>query len=493
MNRLFHVLNIFLFTLGITLFVFGSPVICRASDFVPYVDCGSSSVTSFCKDPSTFPFGQPFNYSASSSSYSCYYTFTSGSELYVRFLAFNVGSRPSVSSLNNGNYFYDVSDPYTYIYHGVSYLVYLCYYDYHVPDVYYDSVFNGCFVNKDMSDFSNRASIANFFLFGDGDLDYDLPAQDIEDPDLDIVGLSCYILNDQTGSLDYKETLRNSFYGFTQYIFNNLSGGIFSDSFLPPLIDESALTGSIVNYVPGVALSWVSPPLDSDIIYSVWIDGKSTVNYKTSADPIVNFVSDLRPATSVSYAKLKINESSLSQSGNSFYQYNTNQGFETIFNYIENNASITPPSTPWQRYSYIGLDTKISRVYIQASKVVSGNNYIGALSYVDIIDGIPSIHEGVTNIDDVPVSDPDTGIGNDVGVPYTVSGDTIYTGDTIYNGDIYNIYGGSGLVVGGGNPLNTIKSLFNAIVRLVEALYLTKLIKWILLGFTGNPLGDFIL
>lgn len=496
MNKLFHVFNIFLLTFGITFFIFGSPVVVRASDFVPYIDTGACNIELILDPPSASSLGYPSSYSFSATPYCVYYINHDNSENpMIMFLAFNIGSSPSVTRNNIG--FNQVGD-FTTNYHGSSYHVYWESYS----NSYYDNgatvryLFNGSCTYVD-SNFRNNRNLCNslcrFFLFGEGDYDYEIPAQDIEDSDLDIKGLSCYILNDQTGSLDLKESLRNTFYGFTQYYFNVLTDGIFSDSFLPPILDESPLTGSIVNYVPGVALSWVSPSLDPDITYSVWVDGKSTVNYKTSADPIVNFVSDLKPATSVSYAKLKINESSLSQSGNSFYQYNTNQGFETILNYIENNSSVTPPSTPWQRYSYIGLDTKISRVYIQASKIIDGYNHVGALSYVDIIDGMPSVHEGVTSIDDVTVSDPDNGTGNDVGIPYNVSGDTIYMGDTINNGDTYNIYGGSGLVVSGGNPLTTIKTLFDAIFRLVEALYLTKLLKWILVGFTGNPLGDFIL
>lgn len=466
------------------MFVFGSPVVVRAdSSFTPYINTGNIS----------FEYDyNGTNCTLNSSCYGIYHIYNGNanySELYILLfdikpLNFSLVQNGSVlNSFRSGSFTYSSDTTYTCYYQS-----YYCVFD---PNNYSPSC-SGCYTDTLIGLNRNEQNLVRFFLFGVGDYDYDLPAQDIQDSDLDIKGLSAFILNDFQATPDYIETAKNAWKEFYVWSMNKLTGQIFDDSFVP--IDlQDPISGTTKYFVPGVAMSWISPTLDNDIIYNIWVDGISDIKYKTSSNIIDNFFNTQRLDT-ISYGKLKINDSSLLQNPSVYYQYNTAQAVDVILDYIKNNALVTSP-VQIDPFNYISLDTKISRVYIQASKVIDGDNHVGALSYIDIVGGVPVVHDGITSIDDVVASDPTTGTPAIVGSTSVVSGDTIYGGDTYFDNSTTNFIT-TGLVVGNGDPLSAltaVKRLFSAIFELVQALYLTKLLKWLLVGFTGNPLGDLIL
>lgn len=239
---------------------------------------------------------------------------------------------------------------------------------------------------------------------------------------------------------------------------------------------------------------WDSPPISNNftdfgqnpVEYTIWIDGKSTIKYLSSVDQIKNFFSGTAVG-SCAYSKLQIHDGSILSNPSSSYYYNTNSGLQTILQYIEDNTSFSRP-TEFDKYQSISLETIVSRIYIQAHRTdpETGDTHYGAVSYVDLSNGIPTVYEGET-IDDISPSDPDDGVKTDTSQPYTVSGDNIiYDNSQTYNYNTNN-YGGDGLViVGGGSLLAAGLNLITAVLELIKSFFLLNLVPFITMGFTGH-------
>lgn len=496
--------SIIVVILTILMIIMGSPLVSpevvKADDiFTPYINPGSGSVS---LSPSNSNYS---SYSFYGSPYFVYdywisYPFVDNTSYYnlnYGCLAFNIDSVPVSSvfgvTLNNGNY--------TYNYNGVNYTVYYSYFYVSTtnnPSNIYDDVASGCYCDSfldvtGLTTFVPRISdVCNFFLFGVGDLDYELPAQDIPDSDLDIKGLSCTVLNDQQASVQVAETMKNiwdrNVAAWYSFIFDS------PKDYISKGIDSSGVQ-FVQNYVPGVSLIWDSPPVnqvadqvnsDATIInYDVWIDGRSEIKYLSAVDAIKNFFSGTSVG-SCAYSKLKIHEGPMVTNPYYTYYYNTNQGLEIILDYISDNTTFTRP-TEIDQYQNISCQTTISRIYIQASKIdpETGDRLYGAVSYVDLSNNIPTVYEGET-IEDIPPSDPNDGATTDTAQPFTVSGDNIVYNYPVTNNEGGNGYNGGGLIVPTSGLLSAGLALIQAIMELIRSWFLLHLVPFITLGFTGH-------
>lgn len=489
-----------------------SPEVVKAADsFVPYKDTGSISISVNIDPPSAANFGYDGSFSCFGSPYGVYhintnYPFPDSNPDYaskdLSVLIFNIDSPVIVSSYN---FLFANSSSYFYNFNGVNHTVYYsCIYCSYTEGftapingvtvkVEYDENISGvnCFENF-IYNSSQYQKICNYFLFGVGDLDYELPAQDIPDSDLDIKGLSCTVLNDQQASVQVAETMKNiwdrevaTWYSF---IFDS------PKEYISKGIDNSGVQ-FIQNYVPGVSLIWDSPPVnqvadqvnpDATIInYDVWIDGRSEIKYLSAVDAIKNFFSGTSVG-SCAYSKLKIHEGPMVTNPYYTYYYNTNQGLETILDYISDNTTFTRP-TEIDQYQNISCQTTISRIYIQASKIdpETGDRLYGAVSYVDLSNNIPTVYEGET-IEDIPPSDPNDGATTDTAQPFTVSGDNIVYNYPVTNNEGGIGYNGGGLIVPTSGLLSAGLALIQAIMELIRSWFLLHLVPFITLGFTGH-------
>lgn len=466
-----------------------SPEVVKASDlFRPYIDPGTSSVSAKQTGPNDYEFdilpigiGLPF---------SVYYDNTYNNVLDVFLLSFNVNRSSTIETIGDykTNYF-------SYIHDGVVYTIYYSTYSSYgsgSPLYPYESSCSGTKIFSRPNNEDQIKSVCLFFLFGVGDLDYELPAQDIPDSDLDIKGLSCTVLNDQQASVQVAETMKNiwdrNVAAWYSFIFDSPKDYISKGR------DNSGVQ-FIQNYVPGVSLIWDSPPVnqvadqvnpDATIInYDVWIDGRSEIKYLSAADAIKNFFSGTSVG-SCAYSKLKIHEGPMVTNPYYTYYYNTNQGLETILDYISNNTSFTRP-TEIDQYQNISCQTTISRIYIQASKIdpETGDRLYGAVSYVDLSNNIPTVYEGET-IEDIPPSDPNDGATTDTAQPFTVSGDNIVYNYPVTNNEGGNGYNGGGLIVPTSGLLSAGLALIQAVMELIRSWFLLHLVPFITLGFTGH-------
>lgn len=202
-------------------------------------------------------------------------------------------------------------------------------------------------------------------------------------------------------------------------------------------------------------------------------------------DAIKNFFSGTSVG-SCAYSKLKIHEGPMLTNPYYTYYYNTNQGLETILDYISDNTTFTRP-TEIDQYQNISCQTTISRIYIQASKndPETGDRLYGAVSYVDLSNNIPTVYEGET-IEDIPPSDPNDGATTDTAQPFTVSGDNIVYNYPVTNNEGGNGYNGGGLIVPTSGLLSAGLALIQAIMELIRSWFLLHLVPFITLGFTGH-------
>lgn len=266
--------------------------------------------------------------------------------------------------------------------------------------------------------------------------------------------------------------------------------------YISKAVDNPPGTQFIKNYVPGVSLLWDSPPVvdmsealtaENPVLYTIWIDGKTDIKYNSSIDAIKNFFSGTSVG-SCAYSKLQIHDGRIVSNPYHTYYYNTNQGLETILDYISDNTQFTRP-TEWDQYQNICASTTISRIYIQAHQTdpETGDNRYGAITYVDLSSGIPTVHEGVTedNIDDIPASDPDDGATTDTSQPYTISGNNIVYDDPVHQANL-NEPGGGGLIVPPNGFLSAGLALIQAVLELIKMWFLLKLVPLLTLGFTGH-------
>ena len=324
--------------------------------------------------------------------------------------------------------------------------------------------------------------IAEYFLFGIGDLDYDMPPEEIEDGDLDIHGLLA-----SADDLQYVGDSNASSNGWDQFVQGLIS-------LLPDPISNFANgdntfkkdLGYVQTTVPGINMIWDSPEVSTiadyndpnNISYTVWADGHSSAQV------------ELRGFTyndSCNFSKLQLREGPLYYNPSTTSYYNTNSDFDVVLNYFLSNANFGNGVNDSTLNKTV-FNTTFSRIYIQASRTdENGDIHKGAVSYVDFSTGSPVIHEGVTqSIDDIESSDSDDGTTQTVTQDYTVSGDTIIYGDTITNNNYTYNYPSGGLDVGDGDLLSTLLELFKALLDLIKDLFISRLVPYISLGFTGG-------
>lgn len=484
MTKILHFFNIlFLYTGCFVFFLFFMPSFSvKASDFTPHVNTGSLSYSSSGN-------GQIF--AGDFSPYGIYVLHdtdngvTSRKELLI--LAFNcdsdvsytnnsVSAYPTVSS---GSYYYDS--------HLVKWIYSYCsWYDWHNGNSYDFNISGTELLNYNQDLQSHAEDICNFFLFGVGSFDYVKPAEDIEDSDLDIVGLIGSVSDTYTGSDSFVSGLKSALNNFIRGLLDKVTNGASSSLSSTLGLDNVFKTklGSINTVVPGCSLVWDSPEVyylgDSDpITYNIWIDGRADLSLAVYGE---NY------SSSCSFQKLNLHSGIISYNSASTFYYNTNTDYQVILDYILSHTDFGG-NTSSSSFSQAVLNTTISRIYIQASKLDNnGDNHLGAISYVDFSSGYPVVFEGVTDtMNDIVPDSSGNGTTNTVNQPFVVSGDSIVYGDTITENNTTNNYYGDGLVIGGNIPfLNAAYWLIQAVLELIKTLYASLLVPFIVLGWTGH-------
>ena len=450
----------------------------KASDFTFYDDPGISSVylgynangndVDLVSEQSGFP-------------HSVYYYSQSGYEAYCFLLTFDIDNSNLTPSSNLRSY--------TYTFDGVSHTVYYSLYG-SVSSLWGFDFISNCSGTREFSYNLQQAwqcqAVCNYFLFGEGSLDYEKPAQDIDDPDLDIVGLIGSVSDTYTGSDSFVSGLKSAVNSFIRGLLDKVTDGAGSSLSSTLGLDNvfKSKLGSINTVVPGCSLVWDSPEVyhlgDSDsITYNIWIDGRADLSLAVYGE---NY------SSSCSFQKLNLHSGIISYNSASTFYYNTNTDYQVILDYILSHTDFGG-NTSSSSFSQAVLNTTISRIYIQASKVDdNGDNLIGAVSYVDFSSGYPVVFEGVTDtMEDIVPDSSGNGTTNTVNQPFVVSGDSIVYGDTITENNTTNNYYGEGLVIGGNIPfLNAAYWLIQAVLELIKTLYASLLVPFIVLGWTGH-------
>ena len=414
------------------------------------------------------------------------------------FLAFDIDKQPVLRSTgpSNANFY---TGSYTKVFDGVTHTVYFKY----CPSIYFfdrdnfsddsqdihpvvECTGTQIFPSYQITNNENCIKVCNFFLFGEGSLDYDKPAQDIEDSDLDIVGLIGSVSDTYTGSDSFVNGLKSAVNNFIRGLLDKVTDGASSSLSSTLGLDNVFKTklGSINTVVPGCSLVWDSPEVyhlgDSDpITYNIWIDGRADLSLAVYGE---NY------SSSCSFQKLNLHSDIISHNSTSTFYYNTNTDYQVILDYILSHTDFDG-NTSSSSFSQAVLNTTVSRIYIQASKVdENGNNLIGAISYVDFSSGYPVVFEGVTDtMEDIVPDSSGNGTTNTVNQPFVVSGDSIVYGDTITENNTTNNYYGEGLVIGGDIPfLSAAYWLIQAVLELIKTLYASLLVPFIVLGWTGH-------
>ena len=493
----------FLFIFILILCVNVPSTVYASDDFQPYLNLKPFNI-SIVPDPNTAPnYGYAGTMSFSCSDYCVYsisnfYPFPSIPErVYttVNFFACNIGSAPSVTYSNN--VFQSASTHFSFTYNNEPIDIYytICYTSYEagvdvkndkdeIVKLSYDIYPSGggyCFTSFGTQ--QERESLAKYILFGVGDFNIELPADDLPDSELDIHGLNGWVGSDQYIGAD-DNSISVAFDNFIQALFDRISSlPVFS-----AFIDRDKVFPNKLGYVnttvPGCNMIWDTPSVGVNIlasddfpIYTIWVDGSASAELSVYGQ---TYNAD------VSFSKLQLFSGQLRDNPSTTSYYNSNSSYQVILNYIQNNSNFV--SSTYSGFDQTILNTYIKRLYIQASKVdINGDNHFGAISYIDFnADGSVVVHEGVTeDLSDILESDDD-GVDNTVTQPYTVSGDTIIYGDTITNNNTTINYVPGGLSVGDGSFLDAGIALINAILELIKLLFASWLVPFITLGWTGH-------
>ena len=481
MSKILHFFNIlFLYTGCFVFFLFFMPSFTvKASDFSFYDDPGVSSVYLGIDYGNGVP--NTIIERQSGTPHSCYYFELSGTRCYCYLLTFAIDDSNIIPNENIKSYSYN--------FNGVDHIIYYSVYG-KSSDFWVGTYVSDCSGTREFSyrlqNNEQCQAVCNYFLFGVGSLDYEKPAQDIEDPDLDIVGLIGSVSDTYTGSDSFVSGLKSAVNNFIRGLLDKVSDGVSSSLSSTLGLDNvfKSKLGSINTVVPGCSLVWDSPEVyrlgDSDsITYNIWIDGRADLSLAVYGE---NY------SSSCSFQKLNLHSGIINYNSASSFYYNTNTDYQVILDYILSHTDFGG-NTSSSSFSQAVLNTTISRIYIQASKVDdNGDNHIGAVSYVDFSSGYPVVFEGVTDtMDDIVPDSSGNGTTNTVNQPFVVSGDSIVYGDTITENNTTNNFYGEGLVIGGDIPfLNAAYWLIQAVLELIKTLYASLLVPFIVLGWTGH-------
>ena len=354
MSKILHYFNILFFYAGcFVFFLFFMPSFTvKAEDFSMYVDPGPLffSDVYHINGYSSLEYivsGSPAVYQVSTAVTDWRPTFNQIDTGYTyMFLAFDIDKQPVLRSSGPSEAYF-TSGNYSKVINGVTHTVYFKFcsgiyffdrdnFSDDTKDIHpiVECTGTQIFPSYQITNNENCIKVCNFFLFGEGSLDYDKPAQDIEDADLDIVGL----IGSSSSSIDTDpSTLSGFMSNFVKNVLNLFSGGLFAGSLG---------SGDIFNSsVPSCRLVWDSPSVStindygdsSTVSYSIWVDGKCKINLYQ--------VGEWVDGTSCSFSHLVLHDAPILYNGVSSFYYSTGSDYQTILNYALNNSSFVGGTT----------------------------------------------------------------------------------------------------------------------------------------------------